>query len=703
MMRKRAPLLVAFISSSTLNPLKRTNCFPRLVDIMPPQAFTPPLNDLISSNNNNHVNINNHLHEFQQHPLINSTPPTQVAVPKAHSSPLFSSAAMLAFLQTPSWKRSVMLLLTVSMLAFTLLVNYHRGAQRIFQFWSSVMPLLAEFKWLKFRGNHFLSEESYLRKTAEFHRKTAPKAAQLAIDMGGIYVKLGQVISTMAVGLLPDEYVQALRPLQDGIPPRPMEDIRHIIEQSTGQRLEDVFEYIEPTPIGAASIAQAHKAILKKKHKRTYSKRKVDDDSGDDTVIVKVQYPEVAELFHADLNNLEMLVRLINPRNLDLVQSIRERHINELDFRLEAAHLRECRQNLQRHGVEPKLVRIPQVRNETGLCTQHVLVMEYLEGTPLNSAIEEEQDRMARALGKESGKELRDLLLEKIGEHLEQTHAHNTTVADHQDPVNFYIDRDHVPEAKWWHRFVLDSAGARVFRTYAGLKDQFRCMRHNLGGIFGQRQSKRRRHRPIQLGKVLKTLIHVHGLQLLKDGVYNADPHPGNILILPDGRLGLLDYGMVGRLEPTDQRTIAEVIVALHQKDKHKVHSVYQKYGYRATWGSVVGRNARDIYDEPNIVHRFATFHFDKFDLSPIHLMHPSSGSKQYQPIPTMKILETTRELAVPDWIEQGRRLSGLLAGISLQAARPVSMAKEWYQLAKETLLTEEAFLEGDGNETDER
>ena len=40
----------------------------------------------------------------------------------------------------------------------------------------------------------------------------------------------------------------------------------------------------------------------------------------------------------------------------------------------------------------------------------------------------------------------------------------------------------------------------------------------------------------------------VHGTQMLLDGVYNADPHPGNIIVLADGRLGLIDYGMVGRL-----------------------------------------------------------------------------------------------------------------------------------------------------------
>ena len=51
-----------------------------------------------------------------------------------------------------------------------------------------------------------------------------------------------------------------------------------------------------------------------------------------------------------------------------------------------------------------------------------------------------------------------------------------------------------------------------------------------------------------------------------------------------------------------------------------------------------------------------------------------------------LEILESTDEWSVPDWIEQGRRLTGLLAGVSLQAGRPMSMAKEWSSIAEEVL-----------------
>ena len=70
------------------------------------------------------------------------------------------------------------------------------------------------------------------------------------------------------------------------------------------------------------------------------------------------------------------------------------------------------------------------------------------------------------------------------------------------------------------------------------------------------------------LGRALKTLVRVHGIQILLSGTSNADLYPGNVVILPDGRLRLLDYGMVGRLSLHDCDTIAETIAALSDNDK---------------------------------------------------------------------------------------------------------------------------------------
>ena len=67
------------------------------------------------------------------------------------------------------------------------------------------------------------------RKSA-FHRRTAERSVDIILRLGGIYVKLGQVISTLGAGIIEDTYITALRPLQDGVPPRSLEAVSAIIE-----------------------------------------------------------------------------------------------------------------------------------------------------------------------------------------------------------------------------------------------------------------------------------------------------------------------------------------------------------------------------------------------------------------------------------------------------------------------------------------
>ena len=86
---------------------------------------------------------------------------------------------------------------------------------------------------------------------------------QVILSLGGIYVKLGQLVSTIGAGVFEDAYISALRPLQDGVPPRPYDDIARIIERSVGAPMSDLFESFEPRPLGSASIAQAHRATLR--------------------------------------------------------------------------------------------------------------------------------------------------------------------------------------------------------------------------------------------------------------------------------------------------------------------------------------------------------------------------------------------------------------------------------------------------------
>lgn len=129
---------------------------------------------------------------------------------------------------------------------------------------------------------------------------------------------------------------------------------------------------------------------------------------------------------------------------------------------------------------------------------------------------------------------------------------------------------------------------------------------------------------------------------------------------------------MVGRLSPKDRETVAETILALSRKDKKATARIYRENGYKASLS-----DGEEVDD--SVLHRYASFHLDRIDLSPLTLDNGET-------IDTLELLRSTRERVVPSWVEEGRRLGGLLQGVSAQAARPISLAKEWKPIAKQAL-----------------
>jgi aarF domain-containing kinase len=150
------------------------------------------------------------------------------------------------------------------------------GFRRSITFWATVSPFVAEYQWIRARAKWEGTCEA--EELVAFHQRTAAKATDIILKLGGIYIKIGQFASTMGAGILEDAYIKALRPLQDGVPPRSLAQVSAIIEESVGLRMDELFETFDERPLGAASIAQAHRATLL--------------DGAE--VVVKVQYPEVA-------------------------------------------------------------------------------------------------------------------------------------------------------------------------------------------------------------------------------------------------------------------------------------------------------------------------------------------------------------------------------------------------------------------------
>src|SRR5437868_8973394 len=76
--------------------------------------------------------------------------------------------------------------------------------------------------------------------------------------------------------------------------------------------------------------------------------------------------------------------------------------------------------------------------------------------------------------------------------------------------------------------------------------------------------------------------------QILVDGVFHADPHPGNVVITPDGRLGLLDIGMVGHIAPGLQEEMLKLMLAASEGEVDEVANVAMRISDR-----------RASFDEP--------------------------------------------------------------------------------------------------------
>jgi hypothetical protein len=188
---------------------------------------------------------------------------------------------------------------------------------------------------------------------------------------------------------------------------------------------------------------------------------------------------------------------------------------------------------MQAHGVEPRLVRVPRVRNETGICTQHVLVMEYLRGVSLADAIDREQNAIAQALGGKDANEFRSEMMKRMRDHFERGGG------DTEDGGSIRM----VPNDKTMQLVGLAGPWAlKLVRAYALSRDALLDVVHKVTtGVdrtiksiqslpMNETSSKKyelhRKKSRVNMARALKTLIHVHGLQMIKDGVYNADPHP---------------------------------------------------------------------------------------------------------------------------------------------------------------------------------
>ena len=198
---------------------------------------------------------------------------------------------------------------------------------------------------------------------------------RILIDLGPVYVKLGQLLSTRP-DLLSDRYIQALSTLQSSVPPVNWVEIAVMLRQQLHRPVHEIFAHVSPQAVAAGSIAQVHRATLLNGRE----------------VALKIQRPGIESIVVQDTGLLKGMAKLLAATEfgrrynaIALADEVANALRAELNFCREANYCDRLRENLSTSSwFEPDRVVVPEILWE--LTTEKLMVMEWLDGVPLLSA-----------------------------------------------------------------------------------------------------------------------------------------------------------------------------------------------------------------------------------------------------------------------------------------------------------------------------
>jgi len=207
----------------------------------------------------------------------------------------------------------------------------------------------------------------YEKAKSECHLRAADILLKLCCANGGVFIKVGQHIGALDY-LLPEEYVNTMKILHSKAPEMPLEDIYSVLQEELGQDPTTLFSSFDPIPLGSASLAQVHKAVL---------------HSGE-IVAVKVQHKYVKKHSFVDIWTCDSLVRMVKLAfpQFEFMWLANEMRTNlplELAFTQEAKNS----EKVARIFKEYTWLKVPKIC--WSLTTDRVLVMEYFAGVHINN------------------------------------------------------------------------------------------------------------------------------------------------------------------------------------------------------------------------------------------------------------------------------------------------------------------------------
>ena len=248
-------------------------------------------------------------------------------------------------------------------------LNIAFGLQRAIRalvIWRAVLTLLVLLWW---DGQSWTYRGGATReRRAERQQQRAQWLTRQLLELGSAFIKLGQLLSSRP-DILPAGWVSELASLQDNVPAFSFDRVQTVLEEELGQRCAEVID-LDPQPLGAASLAQVHRASLRSGRQ----------------VVLKVQRQGLDRRFRLDLDVMQQVAAVLQRhpswgRGRDwpaMARECRRVLLRELDFRVEAQYAARFRQQF----LDDEQIRIPGVIWE--LSTRRVLCLDYLPGIKIN-------------------------------------------------------------------------------------------------------------------------------------------------------------------------------------------------------------------------------------------------------------------------------------------------------------------------------
>mmetsp|Transcript_5827 Transcript_5827/g.10743 ORF Transcript_5827/g.10743 Transcript_5827/m.10743 type:complete len:561 (-) Transcript_5827:18-1700(-) len=408
------------------------------------------------------------------------------------------------------------------------------GVQRAVRFWCHAGPIAVHYKWVSFRAPDQAEADA---RFEQLHARYAPDVRRAIEDLRGMFIKVGQVLSVRPEAV-PDQYRMELRKLQDSAPPVRWDPIKTTLERDLNAPISELFESIEQEPLGAASIGQAH--LVQWRGERA---------------VVKVKYPDADVMLHADFWCLETLLWLCSMNNAHTVVTLLRKQFEvELDYEQEASNLQDLHDTIAASPEFRDLFVVPRPIPE--LTHGNVIGMSYLPGPKLETVLRARLEALGIKL---DGRSFNDLIRAGERHHLDGPQSPGLPNASEESDPGSRSKGSSGASSEWLLRC------GRVLSRFLGMDFLLWLLRVSLDTKLWlkPRGSSDVAKPDLDLGATLKRVLDVHGFQLFFCPAFNGDPHPGNILLLPDGRIGLIDFGQCKRLTDEQRAGLAELFAAL--------------------------------------------------------------------------------------------------------------------------------------------